>query len=997
MQRCTECELKRAQKLNNCLRFSGRLLVRLQSALGGRDQAGRESALMAARVEPGTPPTAHPSGTVTFLFSDIEGSTERWERDRDAMRTALARHDALMRKTLEARKGYIFKTMGDEFCVAFSTASDALGAALETQRELAAEDFSEIGGLRVRMALHTGIADERDGDYFGNTVNRTARLLAIGHGGQVLVSGTTAGLLQGEAAPDSSLRELGEHRLKDLARPEQVYQLVAPDLPQTFPALRSLDELPNNLPLQLTSFVGRSDAVAEIKALIAAHRLVTLVGAGGAGKTRCAIQTGAELLDESGDGVCLAELAPISDPSLVASVVAKSLNLQEQPNRPVLDTLVAYLKRKHVVLILDNCEHVLEEARRVVTAILQACPHVRILATSRESLHVTGEQLYRVPSLAVPPAHLPADQSSQYGAVQLFVDRAHSIDKHFVCTDRNAADIVRVCSRLDGIPLAIELAAARVKVLSPKQLAQKLDERFHLLTGGDRSAMPRQQTMRALVDWSYDLLTDDERQMFRKLSVFAGGFTLESAAAVCGTGSMDESGVLDVLTSLVDKSLVQVETVEDGSRYRLLETTRQYAREKLTGGREDIAAANAHAKAFLSLAEELERAYDAAPEHAWTVQAEPEMENWRAALEWSLSSGEDTMLGRRLTGALRWMWVLFAPSEGRRWVRAALSSCDASTPDSVVGKLELADAQLDAVLMQPEPTLQSAQRAWEKLERSGDAAVVEAQRYAGKALVFLGRVAEGEPLLQLSLATAERLGYQKAKAQILGDLATARRFAGDFSEARRLFAQGRNIAIATQDDRAMRALTVRLADLEFHAGDAESAVRLVNDALANARSRIQGQGTAVMLVNLSAYLVALGRYDEARACGQEALTLATDAQFAVLTAFALQHIAAVGILGSRRRADGKNDATAQSARLLGFVDSRLEALTASREYTEQREYDEIMQVLRDGFDESELAALMAEGTDWDEDRAVAEASRQTRRASSYAESPLSIAPSATND
>jgi len=319
------------------------------------------------------------------------------------MQDAVRRHDTLMRAAIDANGGYVFKTIADAFCAAFWRPEDAMAAALAAQRALVAEDFSAVDGVRMRTALHMGTADERDGDYFGPAVNRVARLLAIGHGGQVLVSGTAADLLQGEMPPQSSLRDLGAHRLKDLARPEQVYQLVAPDLPESFGALRSLDAMPNNLPRQLTSFVGREDVLANIATLVARSPLVTLVGTGGAGKTRCAVQAGADMFDGSGDGVWLVELAPLSDPSLVASAVAQALGVQETPSRPLLETLLAYLRRKRLLLVLDNCEHVIAEVRTVAAVLLRACPEVRILATSREGLNISGEEVYRMASLAVPP------------------------------------------------------------------------------------------------------------------------------------------------------------------------------------------------------------------------------------------------------------------------------------------------------------------------------------------------------------------------------------------------------------------------------------------------------------------------------------------------------------------------------------------------------------------------------------------------------------------
>ena len=426
------------------------------------------------------------------------------------MSAALARHDALMRKTLEEHGAYIFKTMGDAFCAAFAHPQDASIAASDAQRALAAEDFSAVEGVPVRIALHTGVADERDGDYLGPAVNRVARLLAIGHGGQVLVSGTAAELLRAEMPQHFGLRDLGIHRLKDLAHPERVFQLIGPQLIEEFPALRSVDAFPNNLPLQLTSFVGREDEVAQIKRLLQRHRLVTLVGTGGGGKTRCAIQVGADLLESFGDGVWLVDLAPISDASLVTAEIARAIGVREVPNRPLLDALLAYCKRQSLLLICDNCEHVIGEARAVLAAILRECPEVRILATSRESLNIAGEQAFRLPSLPVPPAveTITAQTTLGYAAVALFTDRAHAADDRFALTDDNAPYVAEIVRQLDGIPLAIELAAARAKVLSPQRLAQKLDARFRLLTGGDRSALPRQQTLRATIDWSFDFSTN---------------------------------------------------------------------------------------------------------------------------------------------------------------------------------------------------------------------------------------------------------------------------------------------------------------------------------------------------------------------------------------------------------------------------------------------------------------------------------------------------------
>jgi predicted ATPase/class 3 adenylate cyclase len=930
---------------------------------------------MATQVGSGPPASARPTGTVTFLFSDIEGSTVRWERDSDAMAAALARHDALMRATLEARDAYVFKTMGDAFCAAFATTRDAIVAALDAQLALAAEDFSSVEGIRVRMALHTGRSDERDGDYFGPAVNRVARLLAVGHGGQVLLSGISADLIRHEMPPQSSLRDLGQHRLKDLAHPEHVYQLVAPDLPDEFPPLRSLDHLSNNLPPQLTSFVGRDEVVSEIKALIENHRLVALTGSGGVGKTRCAIQIGAELLDGSGGGVWLAELAPISDPTLVARAIAQALNVQERPNRPILDTLIAYLKRKRLLLILDNCEHVIEEARRVVAALLHGCAEVYILATSREPLNISGEETYRMPSLAVPPSAemLLKEGTARYGAVHLFVDRAISSDKRFVLREENASHVLEICRRLDGIPLAIELAAARVKVVSPQRLAQMLDERFRVLTVGDRSALPRHQTMRALIDWSYDLLSNNERAVFRKLSIFAGGFTLESASVVCGNKVIDEIATLDVLSSLVDKSLVQAEEVGSGTRYRLLESTRQYGREKLNESGAYDAVARTHATAFLALAEELEGAWETTPDRAWYARAEPELENFRAALEWAFGTSGDVLLGQELAGTLRSVWANYGAAEGRRWVQTAREVTDAQTPATTLAALDLAEVYLAAMLAQHKASLTAGQRALARYRQLGDPSrTAYAQRFVGRELVLLGRIAEGETLLTQVLAEARELGARRFTSLVLENLALARQFAGDLAGARQYFAEALAIARSIGAERFAATFAMNLAEAEFRGGDAAAALRLAGEALGVYRAFNNTRNVANILSNIAAYLVALGRYDEARTSAREGLAAARDTQFVVVVAFTLQHLAAAAALRPNGEASSR-DEHALAARLLGYVDAQLATLEALREYTEQQEYDRMLPALRDALGADECAKLRAEGSTWNEDQAVAEA------------------------
>ena len=493
---------------------------------------------------------------------------------RDAMSAGVQRHDAIGRAAIAAHGGYVFKTLGDAFCVAFSRPEAAVAAALDFQRTLMAEDFAAVGGLRVRAALHTGAADERGGDYFGPAVNRVARLLSIGHGGQTLLSGVMHDLVLGALPQQASLRDLGEHRLKDLSRPEYVYQLVAPELASEFPALRSLESLPNNLPLQMTSFVGREREIAKITDLLGAHRLVTLVGSGGIGKTRTSLQVAADLLDGSGNGVWFVELAPLASGEYIPAAVAQALGLSLPPEGDSVANLVKVIKSWQALLIFDNCEHLIEGAARFISAVIRGCPKISVLASSRQALGVAGEMTFRLPSLAVDDGIVGVVTSAREAAISpaiaLFAERATATNDSFSLTDENASTVAEICRRLDGIPLAIELAAARVKMLSPRQLHDRLDERFRVLTGGSRDVLPRQQTLRALIDWSHDLLDERERALFRRLGIFVSGFTIEGAAAVGGDETIDEFEVFDVLASLVEKSLVLAEPDGDALRYRLL-------------------------------------------------------------------------------------------------------------------------------------------------------------------------------------------------------------------------------------------------------------------------------------------------------------------------------------------------------------------------------------------------------------------------------------------
>jgi len=623
-----------------------------------------------------------PSGTVTLLFTDVEGSTKLWEAEPEAMAEALRRHDEILRRAIEHTGGYVFKTVGDAFCAAFSTPAAALQAVLAAQEALMAESWPTTRPIRVRMGVHTGACEERDEDYFGPVVNRTARLQAVAHGGQVLVSGATAELLSDGLGDGVALRDLGSHRLKDLGRPEQVYQLEASFLQASFPPLRSLDnpELSNNLPAVLSVFVGRVRELEEVGAVVGSSRLVTLTGAGGSGKTRLALQVAAELLDGSPDGVWLVELAPITEDEQVAAAVSAVLGLHDQGGRPLLEAVIEVLSEQNALLILDNCEHVIDATAKFADLVTRHCPNVRILATSREPLGIDGERIYRVPSLSLPPKDAETLEDLEGSdAVRLFVERAQMQDGGFSLDESDAALVASICRRLDGIPLALELAVARLSSMSLVHLSDRLDQRFRLLTGGSRSALARQQTLQATVDWSFGLLNGAEQAVLRRLSVFVGGFELEAAEAICTTHDADVFDVADLLGSLVDKSLVLADRMAGSLRYRLLETIRQFAANELLregGEAEVVQARDRHADYYLCLAEVASAELTGRRQAAWLRRMDLEWDNLRAAFVELSAAPVRTDDVLRLGVALERFLLSRGHSDAVSYLRAAVEQAE---------------------------------------------------------------------------------------------------------------------------------------------------------------------------------------------------------------------------------------------------------------------------------------------------------------------------------
>lgn len=617
-----------------------------------------------------------PSGTVTFLFTDLEGSTRLWDEYPDDMAEALARHDRVLRTAIESHGGYVFTTAGDGFAAAFSDPAAACGAAITCQRTLNAQNWGRMGSIAVRVALHTGVADERDGDYFGPALNRCSRILGVGHGEQILLSASVGQLVGHRLAEGAELNDLGEHYLKDLGEPERLFQLVHPALRNDFPPLQSVTDHPNNLPVQLTSFLGREVDLRDVLKRLDDTRLLTLTGVGGSGKTRLALRAAAEVVADYRRGAWFVEFASIGDPNLIVGTIAEALRVPLGPiatgrGRGSLRSLIGFLRDRQLLLVLDNCEHVVTAVAHVVADLLESCPNLTVLATSREGLGLPGESLWQVPSLSLAAAGAEPLESD---AVQLFISRAKAVNPAFNLDSTSLAAIAQLCERLDGMPLAIELAAARVSMLTPAQIADRLDDRFRLLTGGARTALPRHQTLEATVDWSYELLAEEERLLFRRLAAFRGGFTLDAAEQIGSGHGVEESEVLDLVGQLVAKSMVVRDEVT--GRFEMLETLRQYALRKLTETADADEVRVRHLHALGQLFSDAVPRLRSPEEIEVLHQLQHDHDNLRAALAFGLENGREAAAAELVIPASVFWYTGGHSADAYEWTSRATPIAD---------------------------------------------------------------------------------------------------------------------------------------------------------------------------------------------------------------------------------------------------------------------------------------------------------------------------------
>jgi predicted ATPase/class 3 adenylate cyclase/Tfp pilus assembly protein PilF len=862
-----------------------------------------------------------PSGTVTFLFTDVEGSTRRWEQDSEATRGALERHFAILDQAIVASNGARFKTIGDAIQAAFATAPEAVHAAVAAQRGLNEEDWGRLGPIRVRMAIHTGAATPQAGDYLAPALNRLARLLSVGHAGQILVSESTALLVRDTLSSEIQLHDLGEHRLRDLREVERVFQVVAPGLPATFPPLKSLEPARLHLPSEATSFIGRESAVGQVRERLAAEgtRLLTLTGPGGTGKTRLALRAATELADSYPDGVWFVHLAPVAQPDLVPAAIASALGVRETPGESIEATLRGYLQPKEMLLVLDNFEHVIEAAPRIASLLANA-PGLRVLATSRAPLRISGEQEFAVPPLDLPPDGGPIslEEVQLSEAVRLFVERARAVRPDFHLTADNVAAVVAICRRLDGLPLAIELAAARTRLLPPEAIVARLDSRLTLLTGGARDLPERQQTLRAAIAWSYDLLEPEEQALFRRLAVFAGGWTLEEAEAIGAAEPALAIPIIDGLEILGDNSLVrQLEDLRHtrayDPRFTMLQTIRAFALEQLAESGEEEKVRAAHAAVFSQLAGDAGPHLTGRDSVLWLDRLDADHDNFRAALSWFQERNDARQAVAMAAALWRFWWLrghftegrgqldtlLALPTDGLDWRTRAVALDGAGVLAETQGDYARAEelhrnalalsrehndaigiarslGNLGVIAFDRGDIEHAVTLLSESLVLAQDAAdhqlIATALNDLGRVAHFRADYAQAEQHFRKSLGLRRQFAGESEIARSLHNLGVLALDRGDHAQARRLFEESLELQRAAGDTWGAAGAFSGLAEAMRGQGDLAGAVPLLEQSVRTFQEAGDARSTGWALLNLADIETVSGDRDQAPHHYREALS-----------------------------------------------------------------------------------------------------------------------------
>jgi len=819
-------------------------------------------------------------GNITFLFTDIEGSTKLSQEFPESLQSALDKHHAIMHNAIESNNGYVFEIVGDAFCCAFEKAEDAVKAAVDAQLGLANEKW-EDAVIKIRIGIHTGPAEWNGKRYMGYiTLARSARVMSCGYGEQIIISGSTYELCKEKfdavKEKNISFRDMGERRMKDVIQPIRIYQIISPGLREDFPPLKTLDARPNNLPVQLTSFIGRDLEMKQIKDLLKNTRLLSLIGSGGSGKTRLAMHAGAEMIDDFTNGVFIAELASVSDPSFILQTLAVSLGVKEEQGISLKDTLTAYLKNMELLIILDNCEHLISECANLTELLLSKCSGLKILTTSREALNCMGEQTFRIPSLSHPDTSTEnsPEKLSQYESVRLFIERAMSVNPNFRVNNENAPALAEICSRLDGIPLTIELAAARTNVLPLEKIHERLDDRFKLLSGGRRTALPRQQTLKAMIDWSYDLLPQSEKKLWHRISVFNGGWNLEPAEEICSSEEIANEDILDLLNQLADKSIIIYD--HEKNRYRILESIRQYGREKLKSENETDEVKTGHLSYFMKLAETAEPELNIGEVQVWLNRLEEEHGNIQSAIDWSVSGG-DKENGARLAGALGQFWHTRGHYfVGSRLIEKFLADKEGINLSSLSKLIRIA-----GMLSSCQGDYEKAGIYFEeclKLYRQTDdkKSISNVMNELGMVVYYGGNFDEAEKILKESLALSIETGNKHDESTVLSCLGQIARNRGNYEEAQKFLEESLSLSRKIGDKLRIVDSLNGLGIIIRNRGDYKLAQKYLEEGLEIAREIGDKLGITNSLISLGNAEIIRREYEKAYNYFEESYRIASE-------------------------------------------------------------------------------------------------------------------------
>lgn len=834
-----------------------------------------------------------PSGKVTFLFTDIESSTKLSQDFPDKISSAMEKHHSILQTAVESNNGFIFKHVGDAYHCVFGNAYHAVKAAVEIQAAHANEKWDKAV-IRVRVGIHSGNAEWNGKDYMGYiTLARAARVMSAAYGEQILISGDAYCLLSVSNQParadreihnefitphahdferrqSISFRDLGERRLKDVILPIRLYQITGAGLREDFPPLNTLDARPNNLPIQLTSFIGRETEMKQVKDDLKLNRLVTLASAGGSGKTRLALQLAAEIIDEYENGVWFVDLAALNDPALLTAKVNETLGIKEESKKAIEETLIDFLKEKEILILLDNCEQLVHACAELAEKLLSSCPRLKIIATSREALNCKGEKTFRIPPLTMPDpnSQQTPEQLTQYEAVRLFIERALLVNPEFRVNNGNAPALAGVCSRLDGIPLAIELAAARTKILSVEKIHERLDDRFSLLTGGKRTALPRQQTLKALIDWSYDLLAEEERILWSRLSVFSGGWTLEAAEEICSYETIDKDEILDLLSQLTEKSVIIYDELKE--RYRMLESIKQYGIEKLPNGDEIFLR---HLNYFLGLSQKVEPNIRTGNAKIWLGIIEADHNNFLSAIDWSANNNNSEKGGLVAVGLGEFWSIAGHYSTGIRLIENILQS--SAAPDKSLRSKLL--SWIGVFKWRHGDYEQSEKYHKENLaigREIGDKRGIAASLNSlGIVSFYRGDYEQAEKYSKESLAIGKETGDKRGIAVSINNLGNLSFDWGDYDQSEKYFKESLVILEEIGDKRGVAATINNLGNVSYERGDYEQAEKYYKECLAIRKEIGDQRGIAASMGNLGNVSSARGDYEQAEKYHEESLAI----------------------------------------------------------------------------------------------------------------------------